>query len=136
VNALGRRSLQPPLLGWLCSLVLGLAWANPLFAAGDGDCTGLEDQLIGVWQNTGGPGFFEAMSFSTDGQSRRFDSWLHDRPDVTDASWSVEGCRLVISTRGDGLGPFEYSIAMDTHELRLQEREGDVAIYSRYGNPP
>src|SRR5690606_25682042 len=86
VIVLRHRSVRRTGPGWLCWLVLGLAWASPLFAAGDGECTGLEDRLTGAWLNTGGPGFFEAMSFSVDGQSRRFDSWLHDRPDVIDAT--------------------------------------------------
>jgi len=136
VIVLRHRSVRRTGPGWLCWLVLGLAWASPLFAAGDGECTGLEDRLTGAWLNTGGPGFFEAMSFSVDGQSRRFDSWWHDRPDVIDATWSVEGCRLVIVARGDGPGPFEYSIVMDAHELRLRDRQGDVATFTRAGNPP
>ncbi len=68
--------------------------SNPAVA-----CNVTQDALIGDWQRSGEDGAFEQFSLSIDGASRRFDSWLHERPEVSAGSWTFQpaDCRLAVS---------------------------------------
>ena len=36
------------------------------------------------------------MAFESEAGSRRFDSWLHQRPEISAGSWSLENCVIHI----------------------------------------
>jgi len=119
------------------ALLLAIACATPLFAADGARCNGLQERLVGTWSHADDGGFFEVMTFSVDDGERRFDSWLHQRPDVVGASWSVDGCRLVIRAKEDSLPPFEYTAGLDDESrLRLRDRDGHASLYTHLGSTP
>lgn len=57
-------------------------------------CPLAEADLIGAWERRSGPGFFEEMAFGLDGSRRMFDSWLHQRPEISGGSWRFERCTI------------------------------------------
>src|SRR5574337_1246144 len=84
-------------------------------------CPATEPQLVGSWQSGGNAGFFEEFSLEVDDGHRTFNSWLHQRPEIMDASWKFEHCQLTVVTHdGDGLGPFRFRVIGLAHgRLRL-----------------
>jgi uncharacterized protein len=63
---------------------------------GPGDCQLTEREMLGHWSRTSRSGFHEEMAFESDAGSRRFDSWLHGRPEFSGGSWSLENCAIHI----------------------------------------
>ena len=43
-----------------------------------------------------GTGFHEEMAFESEAGSRRFHSWLHQRPETSAGPWSLENCVIHI----------------------------------------
>lgn len=63
---------------------------------GPGACRITERQMLGHWRRTSDSGFHEEMAFESEAGSRRFDSWLHGRPEFSGGSWSLENCAIHI----------------------------------------
>ena len=59
-------------------------------------CPITERELLGAWARKSGTGFHEEMAFESEAGSRRFDSWLHQRPEISAGSWSLENCVIHI----------------------------------------
>lgn len=59
-------------------------------------CPISERELPGVWARKSGTGFHEEMAFESEAGSRRFDSWLHQRPEISGGSWSLQNCVIHI----------------------------------------
>ena len=53
-------------------------------------------RLLGVWLCVQGACPDEQIEFALEDGTRRYRSWLHDRPSVSDGSWSPEDLQLVI----------------------------------------
>ena len=99
------------------------------------ECRVTEQQLLGAWTQLNGEGFFEDMAFSLNGKQRRFSSWLHQRPEISGARWSLKQCRLTIDSKTDASLSFEFSVAM-TPKGQLELREGADASPARYKRVP
>jgi uncharacterized protein len=61
-----------------------------------GSCPITERGLVGAWARQSGSGSHDKMAFESEAGSRRFDSWLHRRPDISGGSWSFENCAIRI----------------------------------------
>lgn len=58
-------------------------------------CPMSEETLVGPWEQVSG-GIFEEISFELTGSNRVFNSWLHQRPDITGGTWKINDCTLII----------------------------------------
>lgn len=97
-----------------------------------GPCTITDKDLVGGWERSGGAGFFEQMEFTVEDGAKVFNSWLHDRPEISDGVWSLEGCALDISDPHSAMPPFAYVVHLQRKNvLELRERDGSVAKYRR-----
>jgi len=74
-----------------------------------------QDALAGDWQRSGDSGAFDQFSLVIEGDSRRFDSWLHDRPEITAGTWSfrTSDCQLDISGPDPSL-QWQFRVALDS----------------------
>ena len=59
-------------------------------------CALTERELLGSWEAVGHPGLFEQMAFERDGIQHEFNSWRHDRPEISGGQWQLETCKLSI----------------------------------------
>ena len=68
----------------------------PLSAAGAAPCNVTDRELLGSWEALGKGAAFEQMAFALDGAQREFNSWRHERPEVSQAHWRLQDCTLTI----------------------------------------
>lgn len=78
-------------------------------------CALTERELLGSWEAVGHLGFFEQMAFERDGVQRDFNSWRHDRPEISGGQWQLETCKLTIF---DSSGPAQI-FAVESNFKRL-----------------
>ena len=96
---------------------------------GPAACPITERELLGSWRRTSAGGFHEMMAFESEAGKRRFDSWLHDRPEFSGGTWSLENCVVHISH------PSEHPFDSRLHVLRyskgvlsLRDRQTQQAV--------
>lgn len=95
-------------------------------------CPLAEKMLIGAWKHVSG-GFFEEMSFEHSGSERIFNSWLHQRPEISGGTWKIEDCTIFIQHATEEKMKFAFRIIRaqgDTIYLRDIEDKTD-AVYKR-----
>ena len=116
--------------------VLLLTASTQGFASGK--CPATEDSLAGSWQLTSDEGFIEEFTLSTESNSRRFDSWLHHRPEISGATWTLENCELVVTPRNGDITQFRFKIVtLKNRLLRLQDTSDQTAsTYRRLPSEP
>ena len=121
--------------GWRAGILAALLLA-PLFAQAL-SCGVTEASLAGAWQRSGGGGPFEQMEFTTEGGRRVFNSWLHERPDISDGSWSLQSCVLKISHPTEAALSFTFSARLTRNgRLQLKEDADPSASFRRIKNEP
>jgi hypothetical protein len=85
-------------------------------------CAVTERELLGPWSAVGHAGFFEQMEFERNGAQREFNSWLHDRPEISGAQWQLNACKLTII---DSSGPPQmFAVARKGKALVLTSADG------------
>jgi hypothetical protein len=85
-------------------------------------CAVTERELLGSWEAAGASGFFEQMAFERNGVQHEFNSWLHDRPEISGAQWRLEACKLTIL---DASGPPQmFAVARKGKRLVLMSVDG------------
>ena len=100
------------------------AWAGPA-------CTVKTAQLIAAWHG-GEDGDFEQFALSRQDGQDRFDSWLHERPELSGGTWSFDPktCRLRIAHAATEQ-QWDYATSMsDARTLLL--RAADESRSARY----
>jgi len=111
------------------------AFAVPLAAltinAAAAECTLRPQMLHGAWLHSNRAGYFEQMEFSSDGGRNSFNSWLHDRPEIAGATWTLDHCILRITKQDDASFVFVYTASMKSGRLELREAGQPVATYKR-----
>ena len=118
----------------LHAAVVAALLAAPLLAQSK-SCGVTEASLAGAWQRSGGLGPFEQMEFATEGGRRVFNSWLHERPDISDGSWSLQSCVLRISHPTEAALSFTFSARLTrSGRLQLKEDAEPSASYRRIKN--
>lgn len=119
------------------SLLFVLLCFQPLATASEdlkSNCPVTGKALIGSWERVSG-GFFEEMSFEQTGEINIFNSWLHQRPEISRATWKIENCVVLISH------PTQQEIKFALQVVGAQENQislRDVghkseAVYKRVG---
>lgn len=110
---------SPPRRATLRCAVLALLIALPVAAAGA--CGVKERDILGAWKARGDAGDFEAFEFSAQGGAHRFSSWLHERPEIVDADWSLRDCVLTITPRRNEMPAYQFQVSMKKGRLQLRE---------------
>jgi hypothetical protein len=90
-------------------------------------CHVKNQDMIGTWQRVSQDGFFEEFDLGAD---FRFNSWLHQRPEVSDASWQLQNCTLKISTQS--ALDFVYRVKLKKDSLLLTETTNHQSSTSTY----
>ena len=93
-------------------------------------CEVTEKQIVGSWTRVSEQGFFEDMAFELDGKARSFNSWLHERPEVMGATWTLKDCRLRIDNKEDKNLSFAFAVALNKGVLVLKDDKD--AVTSKY----
>ncbi|MFM9835064.1 MAG: hypothetical protein ACKVOA_03065 [Methylophilaceae bacterium] len=97
-----------------------------------GSCNLTEKQLIGDWHIKSGPGAFEEMSFELDENIKVFNSWLHQRPEISDGTWSLKNCVLRVNHPTETTFSFTFSARLSSkNTLELKEGSDPKASYRR-----
>ena len=109
-------------------VVAALLLAAPAFAQGEIR----EEQLVGEWCAGPGGAAFQELSLSEQGGVRRFESWLHQRPDES-GSWELAGRVLTLRGPKETLTYEVRTVARDRLVLRAQDTTTEV--YLRGGCP-
>lgn len=116
----------------LCHAAAALLIALALPATAAARCTLQARDIVGAWEARGGTGDFETFELSARGGTQRFSSWLHQRPEIVDADWSLRDCVLAVTPRRNEMPAFQYQVSM--HQGRLHLREAPrrrAAVYAR-----
>ncbi|AND67475.1 hypothetical protein ATSB10_00210 [Dyella thiooxydans] len=123
--------MKPIVAILMLSAVLGPAHAAEAYPAA-------EQALIGAWHQRGNAGFFEEFSLQVEAGRRVLDSWLHQRPDITGASWKLVDCRLIVESPDDGVGTLRFRVLGLKHDtLRLYDESDRLeSIYVRVPEQP
>jgi hypothetical protein len=85
-------------------------------------CAVSEGEVLGSWGAVGNAGSFEQMAFERDGLQREFNSWRHDRPEVSDGRWQLEACKLTIFE--SSAPPQTFTVARKGKHLVLTSADG------------
>lgn len=95
-------------------------------------CPITEQSLLGAWEHVSG-GFFEEMSFEYSGSKREFNSWLHQRPEISQGTWQIENCMLYIRHPTEEAMSFSFAIVRyQGDQLYLREAGEEIeAVYKR-----
>ena len=93
-----------------------------------GACPAGREALLGAWKLVSDGGPFEEMAFT----ANRFDSWLHQRPELSGAQWRVSGCELHVEDANSGFDGRYTLVKMTGNRLFLRESgEREIAVYQQ-----
>jgi hypothetical protein len=100
-------------------------------------CTVTEKLMAGAWERSGRAGYFEQMEFTSEAGANVFNSWLHERPEILNATWSLAECTLRISTPESTFPEFIYKLRMKgKNTLELKASGESAASYRRLKSTP
>lgn len=110
--------------------------AFPLLAFSQ-PCRVTEKLITGSWERKGETGYFEQMAFTSESGVHTFNSWLHERPDILDAKWSLANCKLEISSPESASPVFAYTLRTKGKNLLELKAKGEgTATYRRLKSAP
>ena len=118
------------------ALVLLLAASTQVLASDK--CAVTEHSLAGSWKFVSGTGFFEEFTLSTEASTRRFDSWLHQRPEISGAAWTLKKCELIVTPQSGDISPFRLKVvSLKGGNLRLLDTSDQtISVYQRIRTEP
>ena len=114
-------------------LLLLLAPHGASFAGGaQPACPLSEKELLGAWENVSG-GFFQEMAFERSGSKREFNSWLHQRPEISGGTWTFENCTVHIRHPDEERMRFWFRVVRARGDRIYLREDGrrKVAVYKR-----
>lgn len=114
------------------SIIATLLFLIPLVASAQ-QCPVAAHSLLGAWERKSNTGFFEQISFEMDGDQKVFNSWLHQRPEISEGTWKLENCTIFITH------PTLENFAVDWVVLKASKNritvrevgENEVSVYQR-----
>lgn len=120
----------------VAAVLLPLLAIDPVVASER--CPATENALVGTWSRQGDAGFFELFALEADAGGRSFDSWLHERAEISGADWALEDCYLTVAPRGGALSSFRFKIlSLEGGRLHLRDESNDtVSVYLRESEQP
>lgn len=86
----------------------------PLTASAE-QCPITEQALAGAWERKSKSGFFEAMSFEVEKDTKTFNSWLHQRPEISGGTWRLANCIIFITH------PMEKNMSVELEILKISK---------------
>ncbi len=104
--------------------LVAIAACLPALALAASPCTVVEKDVVGAWGRPTGVAFFEEFELAVDDGERLFNSWLHQRPEVSGARWTYADCRLHIEASKNPAMTWDYTVAM-RGRTRLVLRDAD-----------
>lgn len=113
-------------------ILIALLFFIPLVATAE-QCAITEKSLVGVWKRKSEFGFFEEMSFEIDKKQKIFDSWLHQRPEISGGNWKLANCTVFISHPTEKNLSFKLDVVKASKE-RIYFREvgeNGISVYQR-----
>lgn len=121
----------------IIALLVSLIFASLNIPASAATCTINEARIVGGWEQASRIADYAVMAFEQDGKEHRFDSWRHNRPEVSQGIWKFENCQLTIwADPGDAKRRAEFLVLDATAvQLRLRDSEGRESIYSKIVEP-
>jgi hypothetical protein len=103
-------------------------------AVGATACNVTDATLVGSWEATGKGATFEQLAFEREGSRREFNSWRHDRPEISQAQWRLQDCKLTIHEAPDTTQTF--TVLLRGQRLWLSAPDGRAAgAYRRIEEP-
>jgi hypothetical protein len=101
-------------------------------------CSVTERDLLGAWSSGGGSGFFEEFSLEKVADSRTFNSWLHESPELSNATWKLENCQLTVTPQHGEFDPFRFKVlGLKNGKLRLYDESDHIeSVYVRLPREP
>lgn len=95
-------------------------------------CHVTEQQLEGAWHRSGDAGFFEEFELASSAGAHTFNAWTDQRPELSDARWSLDHCKLTITAQQQELPPFQFKVELKQGKLHLYDEADHVAsVYVR-----
>lgn len=120
----------------ILALSLLMATSNTVMAAEV--CPVTEQELAGTWSRSSQTGAFEEFLLDTENGTRTFNSWLHQVPELSAASWQIKNCQLVVTSRLGEYPEVRLNIlSLRKGKLRLyDELQREESIYTRVPDKP
>ena len=101
-------------------------------ASAAGQCPLTEQGLLGGWTLASKAGSFEQMAFEIDEGKKRFNSWLHHRPEYIDSTWELRDCKIFVKHRDERLSVTLVVWRASPNRLYLREQgEKETMVYRR-----
>lgn len=112
------------------SFLSALLFLIPLAASAE-QCPVTDKLLVGAWERKSKSGFFEEMSFEIEGKQKIFNSWLHQRPEISGGTWKLANCTIFI------VHPTEKNLSVEFVVLKASKNrihvrevgEKDTSVY-------
>lgn len=123
-------------MGRILALILLLTVSWTAIAAGN--CPVVERELIGAWSRGGDSGFFEEFSLAVDSDTRTFSSWLHKRPELSGATWTLKNCELIVTPQRGEFDALRFKVlGLERGKLRLYDEADHIeSVYVRLPDEP
>lgn len=112
--------------------LFGVSLSTTSLATIAASCPITEHGLIsGGWMRDSATGFFAEMSFEIYEEQRIFNSWLHQRPEFINATWTFQDCNIQINHPTEPQLNFTFELLKATKKrIYLREKgDSDIAIY-------
>ncbi len=112
------------------SFLTALLFLIPLAASAE-QCPVTENSLVGAWERKSKSGFFEEMSFNIEGKQKVFNSWLHQRPEISGGTWKFADCTILIVHPTEKNLSVEF-VVLKASKNRIHVREvgaKDTSVY-------
>ena len=97
-------------------------------------CNVDENTLKGAWLAANIHAPFEQMEFSTEGTQKVFNSWLHERPEITGGSWRLKNCHLHIAHPSQPNLTYDFTTKLYRGKLELKEKGEPSGKFRRIKN--
>ena len=102
----------------------------PVSAAAAPACNVTDQAVLGSWEAVGKGAAFEQLAFELEGPQREFNSWRHERPDISQAQWQLSDCKLTIREASGATQTF--TVLLQAKGLTLSGLDGKAAgVYRR-----
>ncbi len=95
-------------------------------------CNINENNLKGAWLAANNHAPFEQVEFGVEGTQKVFNSWLHDRPEIANGTWSLKHCILRISHPTEPMLTYNFTARLNRGKLELKEKDYPVGKFRRF----